>query len=140
MVLDTKAKGNLTELQCITSFVKAGYKVSIPFGEDSRYDFIADDGERLLKIQVKTCKLRKNHTITFKTESIRGAVQGKPRVVPYTKDEIDYFATFFDGECYVVPVEEGNHHGITLHLKDKTKSGQVKYVKFCKDYRLNGFL
>ena len=136
MQMTTKQKGNLTELQCISAFMSEGYNVSIPFGEDTRYDFIADDGKNLLRIQVKTCKLRKNHTITFKTESIRGAVQGKSRTAHYTKEEIDYFATFYDGECFVVPVEEGNHHGIVLHLKDKTKNNQFKGIKFCKDYRL----
>jgi cupin superfamily acireductone dioxygenase involved in methionine salvage len=32
--------------------------VSIPFGENHRYDLIADDGERLLRIPVKTGRLR----------------------------------------------------------------------------------
>ena len=42
--MTTKQKGNLTELQCISAFISEGYNVSIPFGEDTRYDFIADDG------------------------------------------------------------------------------------------------
>ena len=31
MILDTKQKGNLTELQCITACYELGYNVSIPY-------------------------------------------------------------------------------------------------------------
>ena len=42
MELESKQKGNLTELQCITACYELGYSVSIPYGENSRYDFILD--------------------------------------------------------------------------------------------------
>ena len=41
--LSSKEKGNLTELQCLTAIYELGYKASIPYGENSRYDFILDD-------------------------------------------------------------------------------------------------
>lgn len=40
--LNPKQKGNLTELKCISAFYELGYQCSIPYGENSRYDFIAD--------------------------------------------------------------------------------------------------
>jgi len=40
MDLDSKQKGNLTELKCITSFYELGYSVSIPYGENSRYSLV----------------------------------------------------------------------------------------------------
>lgn len=42
MNLTPKQKGNLTELKCISAFYELGYQCSIPYGENSRYDFIAD--------------------------------------------------------------------------------------------------
>lgn len=48
--LATKQKGNLTELQCIAAFYELGYSVSIPYGENSRYDLIADINGRLIKV------------------------------------------------------------------------------------------
>ena len=53
MELDTKKKGNLTEMQCMSAFMAQGCGVSIPFGDNSKYDFIADVDGHLLKIQVK---------------------------------------------------------------------------------------
>ena len=52
--LTSKQKGNLTELKCISAFYELGYQCSIPYGENSRYDFIADVNGKLLKIQCKT--------------------------------------------------------------------------------------
>ena len=56
--LTSKQKGNLTELQCITAFYENGYAVSIPYGENSRYDFIADIYGKLIRIQVKTSSIK----------------------------------------------------------------------------------
>lgn len=53
-MIDTKQKGNLTELECITALTELGYLVSIPFGEDSRYDCIVDINNNLYRIQCKT--------------------------------------------------------------------------------------
>ena len=39
MELTSKQKGNLTELQCLTAFVAEGCGVSIPYGDNSKYDF-----------------------------------------------------------------------------------------------------
>ncbi len=50
MNLSSKEKGNLTELQCLTAFYELGYKACIPYGEDSRYDFILDVDGILLRI------------------------------------------------------------------------------------------
>ena len=57
-MLENKQKGIITELECITAFNKLGYKVSIPYGEDSRYDFIADINGKLIRVQVKTSKYK----------------------------------------------------------------------------------
>ena len=55
---DTKTKGDASEMRVILALSEAGYAVSIPFGENHRYDLIADDGSRLLRVQVKTGRLR----------------------------------------------------------------------------------
>ena len=52
--MDKKQIGNLTELQCLTSFVSLGYNVSIPYGDNAKYDFIADIQGKLIRVQVKT--------------------------------------------------------------------------------------
>jgi hypothetical protein len=50
----------------------------------------------------------------------------------YTKDEIDYFATFWDNRCYLVPIEETSTE---KRLRfEPPKNGQVKGISFAKDY------
>lgn len=135
-MLNTKQKGNLTELKCLTKFVELGYSVSIPYGENSRYDFILDYNGELLKIQVKTAKLAQGteenpETIEFATCSMRYNSGGGQRVY-YTKDEIDYFATWWDNEVYLVPVEECS---VSKKLRFvPPKNGQRVGISFCKDY------
>ena len=107
MELNSKQKGNLTELQCLTSFYEQGCHVSLPYGENSRYDMIVDVNGKLLKVQVRTASLRKEdeNAIEFSCRSTRvnsqGTISNK-----YTPDEIDYFATFWKGVCYLIPVTE----------------------------------
>lgn len=136
MMLNTKQKGNLTELQCILAFYELGYKVSIPYGENSRYDFIADIEGKLLRIQCKTCHLvgENQEAIEFKTASTRINSQGNFRNDYH--GQIDFFATYWNGKCYIVPIEECGIASKKLRFIP-TKSNQIKGVSFAKDYELS---
>ena len=131
--MDSKQKGNITELEVLTYITKLGYQVSIPFGDRERYDQIWDINGKLLKIQVKTCHLIDDEKsgINFSCRS-NTKVNGKIRHARYTKDEIDYFATFFEGKCYIVPVEQTSTEK-TLRFKIP-KNGQKTRISFARDY------
>jgi S-adenosylmethionine:diacylglycerol 3-amino-3-carboxypropyl transferase len=49
----TKTKGDITEAVALAFFTEAGFTPVIPMSENNRYDFIADDGVRLPRIQVR---------------------------------------------------------------------------------------
>ena len=97
---ETKIKGLTTELQCQLFFTSLGYNVSIPLGEDCKYDLIVDIENELYKIQVKTCHEEENG-IEFRTKSSyltsNGTVSNG-----YSKKDIDFFATFYQNECYLI--------------------------------------
>lgn len=137
-MFNTKQKGNLTELQCITAFYELGYKVSIPYGEDSRYDFIADVNGKLLLIQCKTSRLidddNSSGAFVFATSSTRSNTQGSIR--HNYKGQIDFFATYWNGKCYIVPVEECGITEKKLRF-EPPKNGQKKGISFAKDYELS---
>ena len=102
---NTNIKGAITELKCITYFLELGYTVSVP-QNPCRYDFILDTGNNLLKIQVKTCNTTRNvGAITFSTCSSH-YVKGQHTHTSYKNDNIDYFCTYYENECYLVPVEK----------------------------------
>lgn len=134
MELSSKQKGNLTELQCITAFYELGYAVSIPYGENSRYDFIADVDGKLLKIQVKTSSVKDDGSvIEFSCRSTRVNSQG-PISRTYTKEEIDYFCTYYQNQCYLIPIEECSK---SKKLRfEPPKSGQKVGINFASDYEL----
>lgn len=128
---ETKIKGLVTELQCQTYFTQQGYNVLVPLGEDCRYDMIVDFNGILERIQVKTCHLNKNKTgIEFSTESTRINTQDNIRR-KYSKIEIDYFATFYEGKCYLIKVEECSTQK-TLSF-EKKQFNQYP-VNFIEDY------
>lgn len=101
--MNVNQKGNLTELQVMTAAIKYGYTVSIPYGNCDRYDQIWDKNGRLLRIQVKTARWtdERHFGIVFNCYSVSNGKKHK-----YQSDSIDYFATFWEDKCYLIPVAE----------------------------------
>ncbi len=129
---DTNIIGTVTELKCMTYFLELGYTVSVP-QNPTRYDFILDVGDKLLKIQVKTSNNNKDiDCLSFSTASSH-YIQGKHVHSDYKDDGVDYFCTYFDGECYLVPVTECGKAQKNLRLAP-TKNGQIRGISFAKDY------
>lgn len=46
---------------------------------------------------------------------------------------VDYFCTFYNNECYLIPFEECGSKEKKLRL-EPTKNGQTKNIYFAKDY------
>ena len=137
MVNKNSIKGNTTELNCLSAFVGMGAIVSIPFGEDSRYDFIADNGQKLIKIQCKTASpvIENNKTVAILFRTVRqGGSTGHWKKIKYSNKDIDYFATFWDGKCYVVPVNECSNEKRLRFIPPK--NNQTKGINFAHNYEL----
>ena len=133
MQLTSKQKGNLTELQCLSAFVEQGCGVSIPYGDNSKYDFIADVDGRLFKIQVKTSSLKDENAIKFSCRTTHVNCKGIKNE-RYSSNEVDFFATYWKNQCYLIPVSECSVEK-TLRFAPP-KSGQLKGITFAKDYEL----
>lgn len=127
--------GEITEQQVAIEFLKLGILVSKPLVQSSRYDFIADINHRLYKIQVKTSTPKEeNAYIQFATSTSHTNTQGTLNLT-YTEEDVDYFATMYENQCYLIPQKNcGNRHQ-RLRLKP-TLNGQTKGIMFAKDYHL----
>ena len=133
MALTSKQKGNLTELQCLTAFIAEGCGVSIPYGDSSKYDFIADIAGKLYKIQVKTSSLKDENAIHFSCRSTHVNCSGVKNE-RYSENDVDFFATYWDNQCYLIPISECS---VTKTLRfAPPKSGQLKGISFATDYEL----
>jgi hypothetical protein len=133
---NTKAIGDESEVIVLSRLVRHGYLVSIPFGENQRYDFIADDGAQLLRIQVKTGRMRKG-AIQFRCcSSHQHRRSGPTSSRPYF-GEIDYLAVYCpqNGKVYMVPEKEMvRTHG---HLRlTPTANGQRSHIRWAAQYEL----
>ena len=67
--VNSKDRGDETEAKAIQRLVSAGFSVSIPFGDNDKYDLVADDGSSLYRVQCKTAWQNKEETIRFNTHS-----------------------------------------------------------------------
>ena len=134
-MVKTNRKGISTELYCIGAFAELGYECYVPNSEDSRYDFIADVDGKLIRVQSKACSIQNNgDSIAFSCRSTRGNTRGNISSL-YTKEEIDYFCTYYEGKCYLVPVEEC----VTEKKLRFThpKNNQQKAINYASDYELS---
>lgn len=132
-MLDSKQRGVFTELQCISAFCELGHKISIPYGENSRYDFIADVGGNLLRIQCKSSHEVDDGVIKFSCRSTRVNSSGNISR-RYTSNEIDYFCTYYDNKCYLIPISECS---IEKKLRfNPPKNNQKVGVTYADEYEL----
>ena len=56
-MVDTKAIGDVSEAMILTEFLKAGFPVLVPFGDNRRYDLVVEVGGHFLRVQCKTASL-----------------------------------------------------------------------------------
>lgn len=139
----TQSKGNIIELQCISKCIELGYECSIPYGNGAKYDFIVDVNGKLLRIQCKSCI----NPINKSTGELDDAIQiitvcqttNTKKTVrhTYTKEQIDYFATYYNGQVYFIPVEECSTSK-TLRFSPP-RSGCQNYNK-AEDYKIENFI
>lgn len=103
--LTSKQKGISTELQCLSAFAERGFTVSVPYGDGARYDFIVEINNCLWKIQCKTATLQEEGVYKIECRSGHSNCTGYIHK-NYTKNEIDFFCTIINKQCYLIPVQE----------------------------------
>ena len=92
MELNKKAKGDLAELKVAADLLARGYRIAIPYGEDSDFDLILcrDDG-RFERVQVKYA--RSNGCVIEVQACSHSLTNGKVKATKYyTAATIDWLA------------------------------------------------
>ena len=139
--MNSKDKGNIGEAVILAEFVKRGIAVAIPFGDNSRYDLIAEFNGKLNKIQVKYCnqQISENNSIYCPCASSTNHTTNK-HYSTYEND-VDYFCFYIVewNECLLVPIEViGTKKQITFR-QDRPKNNQAN-VNLVQDYRFDVIL
>ncbi|MBV9158409.1 MAG: hypothetical protein JO097_19265 [Acidobacteriaceae bacterium] len=131
----TKSIGDLAEAHALVALMRAGYHVSIPFGENNRYDLIVERDGVLSRVQVKAGRVR-GGAVLFNCYSSH-AHRGGSSCRSYT-GEIDFFAVYcIDNEVvYLIPIEELAAKGGSLRV-EPTKNNQTKRIRWAESYALS---
>lgn len=135
----TLVAGDVNELKCILAFEERGYYTSIPFSGSCRYDVVADINGKLIKVQCKSSHFYKGDETSIEFDATRSTTNTqKTTRYQYTKEEIDYFYTHFNGYDFLIPVEETSTAKILRLLPPK--NNQIEQVNIASDYLLDNVL
>ena len=127
-------KGQLSEARALYEFQKRNIPVCIPWGDNERYDMIAEFNGKFNRIQVKTSNEERNGAICCYCRSSTNHTTNK-NLTTY-EDDVDYFV--FVNQTYdliaIVPIEEiGNKKQIRLRLQPAA-NGQTTNTRFFSDF------
>jgi PD-(D/E)XK nuclease superfamily protein len=134
-----KAVGDQTTAMVLARLVQSGKMVLLPFSENQRYDLVVDEGDRFVRIQCKTGRLR-NGAIQFNACSFSYHHPNNHGTKPYMHDyrgAAELFGVYCsqtDG-VYLVPVEAVGKRLGALRI-EPTRNNQSKGVRWARDFEL----
>lgn len=121
----TKTIGDVAELLAAAKYIEKGYVVSRPLTDHARYDLLIDDGNNILKVQVKARSM-KNGSV---------AVQKYTSNKAYEDGDFDILVVYCidTGEIAALNWDELLTSDTILRI-DPPKNNQLKNVRFFKDF------
>lgn len=143
MLDDTQQRGLLTELHCIQDITNIGYQCLKPLNDSSKYDIVVDVNSVFYRIQCKTAKLvshtsEENVAFEIATCCMTTNTQKTTRH-KYSANEIDYFYTWFNGQGYLVSINEAT--GVSFRWRyEYPKSNQKQGIHIASNYKIEEVL
>lgn len=138
--LNSKDIGNIGESAALYEFVKHGIPVCLPWGDNLRYDMVAEFNGKLNKIQVKTSEKPNNGAYCFRTESSYNHTTNK-RCSKYGLD-VDYFVFYAlkDNKIAIMSIEEIGNNSIIMIRISPPKNNQKSKIRYFEDYSFDKIL
>jgi hypothetical protein len=132
-----KRVGDRTTIAVMLALEHAGYALSVPFGENTRYDSVIDDGSTLSRVQCKTGRLRSGAVI-FPTCSSYAHHRSSEFSTRDYIGEIDYFAVYCAATSgvYLVPITDAAMRRSAALRIDAPRNSQRRKIRFAADYRI----
>lgn len=87
--------GITTELLVAQKFIELGFIVSVPYGNNSRYDMIVDTDKERYRIQVKHASLNENGSYTINTSNTVSTTTRRERKY-YSKEDVDFIVSVIE--------------------------------------------
>lgn len=131
--MEKHKQGTVSELLAASYFVQNGYIVSKPVNDFNSYDLVADNGDKLLRVQVKTAywdNSKKRYLISCVTSHIRG--NNKRYNKKYKENAFDILCAVHSGtsSVYLIPLKEiTGRRSITVYPASSEKKGFEQYKR-----------
>ena len=124
-------------LGVMLGLASAGYSILLPFGENTRYDLVIDEGERLSRVQCKTGRLR-GGAVRFKTASTYGHHATPKALTRSYHGEIDYFGVYCpdNGAVYLIPFDAAPNRSSAALRVEPSLNGQETGIRHASDYEI----
>jgi hypothetical protein len=132
-----KVVGDKTTLAVMAALYQAGYALYTPFGENTRADLIIERKGELLRVQIKSGRLRQG-TVQFACCSTYGHHPSPALVRRSYHGEIDVFGVHCreTGAVYLIPIEDlDNSTSVWLRV-DPPKNNQQDRIRWAADYEI----
>ncbi len=132
-----KDKGDRSTLAIMAALREAGFAISVPFGENTRYDLVVDDGVRLFRVQCKTGHLFKG-AVRFPTCSCYGHHRNPSAAARDYHGQVDYFAVYCveTAVVYLVPIDDLHVRRLGSLRVDPPRNNQRVRIRFAAEYEI----
>lgn len=133
---ETKDKGDMVEALVQAEFIRRGFTVLRPFGENNRYDLVVDVGGDFLRIQCKHAPYKHG---CIKCDFRIGTIPNGNKYETYREGEIDGYAIYCKelDELYWIPFEDAPKTSMSLRVDDSKGTG--KNTNWAKEYKFDNF-
>jgi hypothetical protein len=131
--------GITTELIVAQKFIELGYIVSIPYGNNSRYDMIVDTDNERYRIQVKHASLNENGSYTIQTCNSVSTMSKHERKY-YTKQDIDFLVSIIQNQLVVIPVEMITKSASKIFRVELPKYGSKTNCNLIQNYTVERYM
>ena len=123
-----KTQGDNAELKFMLSSHELGHIISKPFGDNSKYDLIIDNGNDLEKIQIKSTS-RKDTSSGMDCYNCL-VCSGSKQKQKYNEKDVDFIVIYVipENTWYKIPVKEIK--GKTVKLYPHRQSQRNTYEKY----------
>ncbi len=127
--MHTKLKGDIGQLIAAKEFLRRGWHVAFPYGENMKYDLIIEKEGIMKRVQVKACFPKKGSLrINFRSSNNWSVVQ-------YTKSDFDLVAAVdLESErVYFIPPDKFSSCMLNIRI-DQAKNCQMKNINFAENF------
>ena len=131
--------GITTELIVAQKFIEKGYIVSIPYGNNSRYDMIVDTDTDCYRIQVKHASANDNGSYTVITSNTVNTTTKSLRKY-YTKKDVDFIVTIIEDQLVVIPVEMIEHSQSKIFRTVLPQYGAKSNCNLIEDFTVERYI